>query len=109
MFHIYVQRFDGMDEKILGRELNRALAQSVESLISESPVPDALARPRGATRRPGTHRRISHRAATVPCRCPCPWSPLAHGQPPASMPCLPPLHRPPGGATELWPSATAAD
>ena len=25
MFHACVQRFDGMDEKILGRELNRAL------------------------------------------------------------------------------------
>jgi len=25
MFHACVQRFDGMDEKCLGRELNRAL------------------------------------------------------------------------------------
>jgi hypothetical protein len=33
MFHACVQRFDGMDEKIFGGELNRALA-SVSSLQS---------------------------------------------------------------------------
>ena len=27
MFHACVQRFDGMDEKIFGRELNRAFAR----------------------------------------------------------------------------------
>ena len=27
MFHVYIQRFDGIDEKILDEKLNRALAE----------------------------------------------------------------------------------
>jgi len=39
MFHACVQRFDGMDEKILGEELNRAIDQA------DLPHPPSIVRP----------------------------------------------------------------
>ena len=37
MFHACVQRFDGMNEKILGRELNRVLVPKSLDALSDFP------------------------------------------------------------------------
>jgi len=43
MFHACVQRFDGMDEKILGGELNRALVDPKSKKFSRFSVTSNLA------------------------------------------------------------------